>query len=404
MPYEIHSLSVNGDGIADGPVYVPFSLPGELVDGEVVGNRIDSPRIQHPSDQRVKAPCPHFKSCGGCAMQHASDPFVATWKAEVIAHALSAQGLTADLRMTLTSPPQSRRRATLAGKRTKNGAMVGFHTRASNIIIPIPNCTLLHPAIMAAIPALEEMTVIGASRKAELSIAVSVTDNGLDISVSKGKDPEAGVLAEMARLVELHKFSRLTWNDESIAARAPATVDIDGISVAPPPGAFMQATETGQKTLIDAVRSIVGDVNTVVDLFAGCGTFSLPLARAATVHAVEGEAPLLNALMSAWRQSTGMKPVSVEKRDLFRNPLLPEELNPYDAIVIDPPRAGAEAQCRMIADSSVKTIAFVSCNPVTFARDASILCQSGFKLNFVQPVDQFRWSSHVELVASFTRS
>ena len=403
MPHDIHSLSIQGDGIADGPIYAPFSLPGEQVDGDVIGNRIETPRILHPSDQRVKAPCPHFKSCGGCAMQHASDDFVAAWKADVITHALSAQGLSADVRVTLTSPAQSRRRATLAGKRTKGGAMVGFHTRASDIIIPIPNCTLLHPAIMAAIPALEEMTVIGASRKAELSIAVAVTLNGLDINVTNGKEPDAEVLSEMARLVDANKFSRLTWNDESIAARAPATVDIDGMLVTPPPGAFMQATETGQIALINAVRSIIGEAKSVVDLFAGCGTFSLPLARTATVHGVESEAPLLDALMSTWRQSSGLKPVITEKRDLFRNPLLPEELNRFDAIIIDPPRAGAEAQCRMIADSTVQTIAFVSCNPVTFARDAKILTDAGYRIEWVQPVDQFRWSPHVELVAYFTK-
>lgn len=403
MPHEIHSLSIHGDGIADGPIYAPFTLPGELIEGNLTGNRISTPRVLRPSQHRITAPCSHFKSCGGCAMQHASDAFVATWKVDVIKQALSAHGLTTDIRTVATSPPHSRRRATLAGKRTKNGAMVGFHTRASNVIIAIPNCTLLEPEIMAAIPALEALTVIGASRKAELSIAVNATHNGLDISVSNGKELDPSSLEKLAHLVEIHKFSRLTWNGDTIAARAPAALDIAGTFVIPPPGAFIQATEAGQKTLIKEVCNIVAGTNSVVDLFAGCGTFSLPQANIASVHAVEGDAQLLTALDAAWRQSSGLKPVTIEKRDLFRNPLLPDELDMHDAIIIDPPRAGAEAQSHMIAKCSVDTVAFVSCNPVTFARDARILSESGYVLNLVQPIDQFRWSSHVELVANFTR-
>lgn len=157
MPHDIHSLSINGDGIADGPVYVPFSLLGETVDGELIGNRINNPRILNPSENRVKPPCPHFKSCGGCSMQHASDDFVAAWKNTVITNAISAHGISSEIHSIITSPAQTRRRATLSARRTKKGAMVGFHARASNTIIPIPNCTLLHPKIMEAIPVLSQL-------------------------------------------------------------------------------------------------------------------------------------------------------------------------------------------------------------------------------------------------------
>ena len=257
---------------------------------------------------------------------------------------------------------------------------------------------------MAAIPALESLTVIGASRKAELSIAVSVTLNGLDIDVSNGKPLDRGTMTDLATLAETHGFARLTWNEEPVIARSPAIHEIVGVRLAPPPGAFMQATIEGQDSLIDLVRDCVGDAKSVVDLFAGCGTFTLPLAKTAAVHGVESVDALLEALSQASRMATGLKPVTTQRRDLFRNPLLPEELSKFDAIVIDPPRAGAEAQTRMIADSAVSTVAFVSCNPVTFALDAKTLTDAGYKIDWLQPIDQFRWSSHVELVAKFTRS
>ncbi len=406
MTFKINSLCLTGEGIAQstaGPLYAPFSLPDEQVSGTLTGNRITELRITTPSEHRVKAPCPHFKSCGGCMLQHASDAFVARWKGEVVEKALRAQGVSCTQLTVITSPPRTRRRATFAGRRGKKGAMVGFHGRASGTIIPIPSCTLLHPGIMAALPAMVALTVIGASRKAPISLAITQSPAGPDIAVSGAKDADGPIMAELGHLVESYKLARLSWNGEVIAMRARPVQTFDAIPVTPPPGAFLQATEAGQSALIDTVRAAVGPADRIVDLFAGCGTFSLPLAKQAQVLAVEGDADLLDALDAGWRSARGLKPLKTNKRDLFRNPLLPEELSPYAAAIIDPPRAGAKAQCQALAQSNVPRIAYVSCNPVTFARDAKILTGAGFTLEWVQPIDQFRWSTHVELVAAFVQ-
>lgn len=406
MKINIERLSIQGDGIAtgpDGPVYVPYTLPDEEIEGEVVGNRIPNPRILTPSDYRVRPPCPHFKTCGGCALQHVEEGFLADWKVEVVETALAAHGLKAEIRPTITSPENSRRRATFAGRRTKKGAMVGFHGRASDSIIAIPSCTLLHPSIMAAIPAMEALCKIGAARKGSISIAITQTENGPDIGVSGAKEADAAILTTLGQMSETFKLSRLSWNGEVVALRAPPSQSFSGISVTPPPSAFLQATEFGENALTKAVIESVGPAKNIIDLFAGCGTFSLPLAKQARVLAVEGKASLLSALDSGWREADGLKTVQTEKRDLFRNPLLPEDLTKFDAVIIDPPRAGAKAQCEALAGSNPPRIAFVSCNPVTFARDAKTLCEAGFTIDWIQVVDQFRWSPHVELVAQFTR-
>ncbi|MEE9454949.1 MAG: class I SAM-dependent RNA methyltransferase [Paracoccaceae bacterium] len=407
MTFKINSLSLTGDGIAQtaaGPIYAPFSLPGEQVSGTLIGNRITELRITTPSEHRVKAPCPHFKSCGGCMLQHASDAFVARWKGEVIGKALRAQGLSYTQLTTITSPARTRRRATFAGRRGKKAVMVGFHGRASGTIIPIPSCTLLHPDIMAAHPAMAALTVMGASRKAAIALAITQSPAGLDIAVSGAKDADGPMMAELGHLVEAHKLARLSWNGEVIAMRAHPVQTFDDIPVTPPPGAFLQATAAGQSALIDTVRAAVGPADTIVDLFAGCGTFSLPLAKQAQVLAVEGDADLLHALDAGWRSAHGLKTLKTSKRDLFRNPMLAEELSPYAAAIIDPPRPGAKAQCQALAQSGVPRIAYVSCNPITFARDAKILTDAGFTIDWVQPIDQFRWSTHVELVAAFVRA
>lgn len=401
--YTITRLGHRGDGIAEGvagrPLFVPLTLPGEEVAGEIDGDRIDAPRILTPAPERVRAPCPHFRSCGGCALMHAADSFVADWKTGVIAAALAAHGIEAPLRPIATSPPRSRRRATLAGRRTKKGALVGFHARRSDTIVPISSCHVLDPAILSLLPVLEEITRLGASRSATLSFAVTAAKNGLDLRVGGGKALDGPLRAALAGVAP--HLERLTWEDEPVFAAAPPVVEMDGLAVSPPPGAFLQATAEGEGALRAAVAEAVDAAATIVDLFAGCGTFALPLARQAQVHAVEGDAALTDALSHAARHATGLKPVTVETRDLFRRPLLPDELSRAEAVVIDPPRAGAEAQTKELIRAQVPRVASVSCNPVTFARDAAVLISGGYRLDWVQPVDQFRWSPHVELAASF---
>ncbi|MDQ1846810.1 class I SAM-dependent RNA methyltransferase [Gemmobacter fulvus] len=407
MKLTIERLGHLGDAIAqgpDGPVYVPQMLPGEEVEGEIQGDKLLNARILTPSADRVKPPCPHARSCGGCLMQHARDGFVADWKMGIVRGALAGQGIEAELRGVLTSPPQSRRRATLSGRRTKGGAMLGFHARGSDQLIPAPNCQLLHPDLMAVFPALEALVIAGGSRTTELSLTLTRTLAGPDVIVAGGKPLDGQLRLDLARITEAHGLSRLTWGDETVALRAAPMQRFGKALVAPPPGAFLQATVEGERALLGAVRAAVGSADRITDLFAGVGTFSLPLADQAAVHAVEGEAAMMAALDKGWRQAQGLHRVSVETRDLFRRPLEPDEFKGVQAVVIDPPRAGAEAQTATLARSDVPVIAAVSCNPVTFARDARVLRAGGYQLDWVHVVDQFRWSSHVELAARFSRA
>jgi len=392
----IESLTHLGLGRADDGALFDRTLPGEIVDTEG--------RIEKPSPSRVTAPCRHFKSCGGCAMQHAHDDFVAEWKTTIVRRALSAHGIAPDFHETLTSPPQSRRRAKFSGKRTKKGAMVGFHGKGSGTLVQIPDCALLLPSLRAAIPALEALTVLAASRKSEIALTVTDSPAGLDIWVQTEQPLTPALRVELAGFSQQNKIARLSWMDETVVTLESPVQTFSSAHVTPPPGAFLQATREGEKALTKAVSTIVGDARQIIDLFAGCGTFSLPLAQNAEVHAVEGEAEMLAALDQGWRKATGLKRVTTQTRDLFRRPLEPDELNKFDAAVIDPPRAGAEAQIATLAQSNVPKIAMVSCNPVTFARDAAHLVANGFALEWVQVVDQFRWSPHVEMVAKFAQS
>lgn len=396
----IQRLGHQGDGIAHGPVFVPLTLPGEVVEGIVEGDRLDAPRIVTPSTDRVRAPCAHYKSCGGCGLMHASDRFVADWKAGVIATALAAHDIVAPIRPTLTSPIRSRRRATLAGRRTKKGALVGFHARRSDVIVPITDCHVLAPPLLALIPVLAEITQLGGSRAGTLAFALTLTETGIDCAVTGGKPLDPGLRAALPRF--RGQIVRLTWGDEPVYAETAPALRLGAARIIPPPGAFLQATTEGEAALRTAVTEALGDAARIADLFAGCGTFALPLAGQATVHAVEGAAPLLAALDHAARHATGLRPVTTECRDLFRNPILAEDLRRFDGVVIDPPRAGAEAQCRALAAAQVPRIAMVSCNPVSFARDVALLISGGYRLNWVQPVDQFRWAPHIELAASLS--
>ena len=396
----IHRLGHQGDGIAPGPVFVPLTLPGEVVEGVVEGDRMETPRILTPSVDRVRAPCAHYRSCGGCSLMHATDRFVAEWKAGVIAAALAAHGIAALIRPTLTSPARTRRRATLAGRRMKKGALVGFHARRSDVIVPIAACHVLAPPLVALIPFLEEMTQLGGSRSGTLDFSLTLTETGIDCAVTGGKALDAGLRAALPRFRD--RIARLTWGDEPVYADAAPVLRFGPARVAPPPGAFLQATPEGEAALVSAVTEALEGATRIADLFAGAGTFALPLARRAAVHAVEGEAALLAALDHAARHAEGLRPVTTECRDLFRNPILPEDLRRLDGVAIDPPRAGAEAQTRALAAAQLPRIAMVSCNPVTFARDAALLIQGGYRLNWVQPVDQFRWTPHIELAASLS--
>ena len=402
--HKIKRLGHLGDGVADGPVFVPGALPGEVVTGTPTGDRLADVRIITPSSDRVAPPCRHFKSCGGCQMQHMADAALAEWKTDIVRTALKAQGLEARFLPMHISPPNTRRRATFAARRTKKGAMAGFYGKQSETIVEIPDCRLLLPRLVAGLPLAELLAEAGASRKSPLRVAVTLAEAGLDVSVTEGKPLDGSLRMTLAELCQTHDLARLSWDGETVATRLPPEQRFDGISVVPPAGAFLQATKEGEGALRSDVLDIVGEATSVVDLFAGCGTFALPVARRSTVHAVEGDRAMTAALDAGWRHAKGLKKVTTETRDLFRQPLQAEELAGFDAAIIDPPRAGAEAQIIQLAQSNIPVIAHVSCNPVTFARDAAALLRSGYTLTRLRLIDQFRWSVHVELVAEFRKN
>ncbi|AUH64536.1 class I SAM-dependent RNA methyltransferase [Paracoccus zhejiangensis] len=403
--WTVERLGRRGDGVALGPVgraLAPLTLPGEEIEGEALEGRIAAPRILTPSPDRVRPVCGHYRACGGCSLMHASDEFTSGWKRQVVETALSAQGITAEVEAVLTSPPRSRRRAVFSGRRTKKGALLGFHARASDVIADITDCRVIRPEIQAALPLLRRIVIAGASRSAELSISVIHGPAGLDVAVTGGKPMIPDLLQALAALAEEGDLARLDWDGEAITRRPPA-LPLGRALVVPPAGAFLQATVEGEAALRRAVLEMTTGARKIVDLYAGIGTFTLPLLERAEVHAVEGLAAPLDSLMAGWRRTSGLQRLTVATRDLARNPLLAEELTPFDAIVIDPPRAGAVEQARQIAESRVDRVAFVACDPVNFARDARILTESGFDLVRLLLIDQFRWSPHVETVAEFRR-
>jgi 23S rRNA (uracil1939-C5)-methyltransferase len=398
----IERLARTGDGVA-GPVRVPFALPGERLRGAVVGGAMPAPELVAASPHRVPPPCPYFGACGGCALQHASDGYVAGWKRKVVVATLAARGIAAEVRPVVTSPPRSRRRAVLAGRRTRKGALVGFHERRSEQVIDVLDCAVLRPEILAAKPALAELVHLGAPRGGALRLTVTSGPAGLDVDAAGGKPLDASLRAALAEVAASADLARLAWDGEPLAQLRPPFQAFGPARVIPPPGAFLQPTAEGEAALAAAVRGAVGDARRIADLFAGCGTFALPLAAAAEVHAADADGAMLAGLAAGWRQAPGLKRVATAARDLYRRPLLARELDRFEAAVLDPPRAGAEAQTAELARSRVARIAAVSCNPASFARDARVLLDAGFRLDWVQPVDQFRWSPHVELAARFSR-
>ncbi|WP_304616804.1 class I SAM-dependent RNA methyltransferase [Paracoccus sp. (in: a-proteobacteria)] len=402
--WRIERLGRKGDGIAigdQGRALAALVLPGEEIEGEAVDGRIAAPRILTPSPDRVRPPCAHYRACGGCSLMHASEGFAAAWKRQVVMAALAAQGVEAPEPVLHVSPLRSRRRAVLSGRRTKKGALLGFHARASDVIVDLGECHILHPAITAALPLLRRIVVAGASRSAEIGMTVIHGPAGLDVAVRGGKPMDPALFQTLAALADEGDLARLDWDGQSITRRPPL-LPMGRAQVVPPPGAFLQATPEGEAALLAEVRAALAGASRIADLFAGIGTFALPLSAEAEVHAVEGLAAPLEALDSAWRATPGLRRVTTEVRDLARRPLLRDELARHDAIVIDPPRAGAAAQMTEIAASGVPKLASVSCDPVTFSGDARILADAGYRITHLAVVDQFRFSPHVEIVAALT--
>lgn len=349
----------------------------------------------------AEALCPHFGVCGGCTMQDRSDAEVAAWKRGLVEAALNERGLEADIRAVHTSPSHSRRRAVLSGRRTKKTTQLGFFGRRSDVLVPITDCAVVDPRIMDAWDGLHRIVRAAASRSGTVRLAVTVSDAGLDVAASNARARDARLDAMVGDLA--HGLARLSWNGELLVQHAAPVQRFGQANVVPPAGGFLQATKAGEAAIQDAVRRAVGNAAPVLDLFAGAGTLALALADRAEVHAVEADGEALDALDAGWRNARDLRAVTTERRDLFRRPLLGSELTRFRAVVLDPPRAGAAAQVEEIAGSTVGRLAYVSCNPASFARDAGRLAQAGFGIDWIQVIDQFRWSNHVELVAGLTR-
>lgn len=399
----IDRLGHLGDGIAPGPVIVPGALPGEEVAGDIADGQMAAPRILRPSSDRVRPPCAHAGGCGGCTLQHASDGLMAGWKRDLVSDALQAQGISAEIGDTITSPPGSRRRAGFAGRRTKKGALVGFHGRRSHTLVPVPECLVITKSLIAIQPVLESIVLAGGSRKGEISFLVTDTLGGVDVAARGGKPLELALHQQLVNLGAEAGLARLTWDGEQVAEWADPSVAMGRAKVKLPPGAFLQATAHGEAALLAVVEDVTKGASRIADLFCGCGTFTLPLASRADLWALESDPAQTAALETARRMTPDLHQVKVTARDLFRRPLDAADLKGIEAVVIDPPRAGAAAQTAALVGSDVARIAAVSCNPATFARDAAMLIGAGYRMGPVTVVDQFRWSPHVELAAGFYR-
>lgn len=408
----IDTLGHLGDGVADVngvQVFVPLTLAGERVTiRPTTEGRADLLRILEPSSSRIKPPCKHYGQCGGCALQHVAPALYATWKREQVIAALSSRGIDVEVDPLVTANAATRRRAAFAATRTKKGVTLGYYGRASHNIISIEHCPLVTPEIEESLAALAEVVMPGLSRKGRASLLVTSTETGLDVAVTGGKEaPDGPLRSDLAQRAASADLARLTWDGDILSERRAPVVSMSGIKVTPPPGAFLQATQQGQDNLTRLVLEGVGEAKRIVDLFSGCGTFTAALAVKASVLGVESEVKSVAAIDRAIREqgpAKKLKPVSFLTRDLFRRPLHMSELLKVDAVVFDPPRAGATAQCEMLARSSVPVIIGVSCNPATFARDARTLIDGGYRLARVTPVDQFLWSPHIELVGTFIKA
>ncbi|AZO33663.1 class I SAM-dependent RNA methyltransferase [Mesorhizobium sp. M2A.F.Ca.ET.037.01.1.1] len=400
--FTIARLGSQGDGIANaegGEVFVPFTLPGETVTAARQKDRATLMSVLEASALRTDPACRHFTECGGCALQHYEAAAYQEWKREKVVQALKAKGIACEVAALVPCAPHSRRRVTFSARRTEAGMLLGFVRALSSEIIPIEECPISLPAIVSALAKLRALAGLVCATPKAFHMTVTVTASGLDIAVH-----EAGMLGDHQRriasnFVMAEGLARLSVDGEIVVEPKKPVVQFGPVAVAVPPGAFLQATEAAEQAMAGLVGQHLSRAKKVADLFAGCGSFALRLAAKSEVHAVEGEAAALAALDRAYRFATGLRRVTSERRDLFRRPLTFKELNAFDGLVFDPPRAGAEDQSKQIARSDVPLVAAVSCNPVTLARDLRILLDGGYTLKSVTPIDQFLWSSHVEAVA-----
>jgi 23S rRNA (uracil1939-C5)-methyltransferase len=411
-------LGGRGDGVTSfegRPVFLPGVLPGErllarLVSPKSGGFRGEVVEVLETSPERVEPPCPHFGPCGGCALQMLEEGAYRRWKAGLAPAALSKRALEAGKVAPLESmPAKSRRRAALAAQRLQQGVVLGFHEQLSHRIVDLEDCLILRPALFALLPALRLLLAQVLPTRGKADLHLLDCENGVDLLIATEGEPSLAAREALAAFAEEQDLARLSWRDgasevELIAQRRHPLVTLGEVAVEPQPGAFLQATREGEAALARAVADFLPpEGKRFLDLYAGLGSFTFPLAAKGAVHAVEGEGAAVKALQAAANRAGLGGRVTSEERDLARSPLQGAELADYDAIVLDPPRTGAKEQCERLAESSARRIVMLSCNPNSFARDARILVDGGFRLDELRPIDQFLWTAHLELAACFSR-
>lgn len=419
LTVEVAALGPRGDGIADsraGRLYIAGALPGESVRVTTGGKRGEGfvatlREIVEPSPDRADPPCPHFADCGGCSVQHLADGAYAAWKHGLVSAALERAGLDPDpVAPLVRTAPDGRRRAEFAAFRPRSRGSrtyFGFHARASRHVVEVTDCRILRPELTALVPVLRALFAGLVPPGARWDVALARADNGADLLISANHRPDVEASMALATFAEEHAFARIAWRAdreiEPVALREAPVLAVSGVPVELPPGAFLQASAEAEAALAGLVLDAAG-TGRIADLYCGVGTFALPLAKAgANVTAIDGDAPSAAALARAAGNAGFGGNVTTEARDLAKRPLSADELKGLDCVVFDPPRAGAASQAEEIAKSAVPRVVAVSCNPATFARDATILAGGGYALERVTPVDQFVWSGHVELVGLFAR-
>lgn len=407
---KIYRLGHRGDGVADtsdGPVYVPYTLPGETVTVGPIAGHPDRRHLVHvdrPSHERIEPICKHFGACGGCALQHWSLAEYRLWKRSLVVEAMAQANVVAPVGDLIDAHGAGRRRAVLHARLGTHDVLeVGFTAPRAHHIVAIDECPILAPGLGGALRAAWAIAEMLKPAGKPLDIQATATHSGLDIDVRGSGALNAERLTELARIAEAQSLARLTRHGELVAQRTQPLLQVGRAYVPLPPGAFLQATAEGEKTLARLVIEHIGKAKRVADLFAGIGTFALRLAETVRVSAADSDAGMIKALERGASTASGLKPVEAQTRDLFRRPFMASELKPLDAVVFDPPRQGAEAQARELAKSAVPVVVAVSCDAATFTRDVKILIDGGYKLAAVTPVDQFRYSHHVEIVAKFVR-
>jgi 23S rRNA (uracil1939-C5)-methyltransferase len=405
----IDHVGHRGDGIgfAGGEsLFVPYTLGGETVEVEAVSGHPDRKRllrIARASAERIAPFCKSFGACGGCAIQHWQPEAYRAWKRQIVIDTLALAGIECEVDALVDAHGAGRRRITVHARRSAEGNLhTGFAAANSHAIVAIDDCPILDPALRGAFDAARAVAEALKPADKPLDIQITAASNGLDVDVRGSGPLTSADIAALSDLAQRHGLARLTRHGELVLMRTPPTISIGAARLALPPGSFLQATIAGEEALAALVIKHCKRARHIADLFCGVGPFALRLAAGARISAFDSDAGAVMALQKAAASASGLKPIKAEARDLFRRPLMPQELRDYDAIVFDPPRQGAQAQVRQLAVSKIPTVIAVSCNVTTFARDARTLIDGGYRMENVTPVDQFRHTPHVELVARFT--